>query len=120
MSLVSIHAPVKGATMDDWPPALRVRVSIHAPVKGATSRLADTLSKLRVSIHAPVKGATSGPECGRSCGGVSIHAPVKGATTCLNLILPRQDSFNPRPREGGDGFWFRRNDRLPVFQSTPP
>ena len=37
------------------------RVSIHAPVKGATlERCGCRRGVLRVSIHAPVKGATEG------------------------------------------------------------
>ena len=57
--LVSIHAPVKGATMvRDLNPGEKV-VSIHAPVKGATlfQHLAKNEQE-KVSIHAPVKGAT--------------------------------------------------------------
>jgi len=35
-------------------------VSIHAPVRGATCRrIAQNLPVLRVSIHAPVRGATA-------------------------------------------------------------
>ncbi len=33
---VSIHAPVKGATLGHWPEDHDISVSIHAPVKGAT------------------------------------------------------------------------------------
>ena len=37
MDWVSIHAPVKGATLDDLLQTLIYKeVSIHAPVKGAT------------------------------------------------------------------------------------
>ena len=35
------------------------RVSIHAPVKGATLKFRDETDKVIVSIHAPVKGATT-------------------------------------------------------------
>ena len=35
--MVSIHAPVKGATMYAYIATLSDYVSIHAPVKGATS-----------------------------------------------------------------------------------
>ena len=38
----------------------RLAVSIHAPVKGATLLLTDQSFGVRVSIHAPVKGATLG------------------------------------------------------------
>ena len=34
-------------------------VSIHAPVKGATNHVLDLACVVGVSIHAPVKGATS-------------------------------------------------------------
>ena len=34
---VSIHAPVKGATMYDIVSGAKTGVSIHAPVKGATN-----------------------------------------------------------------------------------
>gem|GEM_PF-2782693 len=34
-------------------------ISIHAPVKGATSDLNRPLPMMGISIHAPVKGATS-------------------------------------------------------------
>ena len=34
--MVSIHAPVKGATKDEKDLSILGRVSIHAPVKGAT------------------------------------------------------------------------------------
>ena len=80
--VVSIHAPVKGATFPAAQFNNHAAVSIHAPVKGATPYLdnmrirtggfnsrtrkgCDDLDQLmqrieRVSIHAPVKGATPG------------------------------------------------------------
>ena len=36
--LISIHAPVKGATREGSVPEGPGQISIHAPVKGATSR----------------------------------------------------------------------------------
>ena len=56
--VVSIHAPVKGATMIRIPSDEIILVSIHAPVKGATSNIVRELVDMGVSIHAPVKGAT--------------------------------------------------------------
>ena len=35
-----------------------VIISIHAPVKGATTGLTGDRVRIRISIHAPVKGAT--------------------------------------------------------------
>jgi len=81
-----------------------VVVSIHAPVRGATiANRTCSPSELKVSIHAPVRGATIVPYAGvvlaarfnpRARAGrdvigrygswrrppVSIHAPVRGAT----------------------------------------
>ena len=79
VKLVSIHAPVWGATSIDLssykmplfqsthpcgvrPPkdleATDLRVSIHAPVWGATGELLNEIRTKTVSIHAPVWGAT--------------------------------------------------------------
>ena len=41
-------------------------ISIHAPVKGATVKRCDEeIGGLRISIHAPVKGATVSIGCDR-------------------------------------------------------
>ena len=59
---ISIHAPVKGATLL-LSGVLEVAViSIHAPVKGATIRHVLDVYPTLISIHAPVKGATHGQE----------------------------------------------------------
>ena len=114
---ISIHAPVKGATLCRLriPPGLR-HISIHAPVKGATALKdrykrenqdfnprtregCDALRKLagentwHISIHAPVKGATPGITEGARFGSISIHAPVKGATYTKNLSWPGPTPF---------------------------
>ena len=46
--------------MDAIRPPVRENVSIHAPVRGATVGHEPTTSRAPVSIHAPVRGATSG------------------------------------------------------------
>ncbi len=101
-SNVSIHAPVRGATLRDLHvPQRSTMVSIHAPVRGATAfRLSvsvhdsfnprartgrdDVIHEPRrhehVSIHAPVRGATSCDRAAAPLIDVSIHAPVRGAT----------------------------------------
>ena len=56
------------------------RVSIHAPVRGATVLVVDVLAQVGVSIHAPVRGATAYEACKECRKTVSIHAPVRGAT----------------------------------------
>ena len=81
-------------------------ISIHAPVKGATQAKAiETADVVRkISIHAPVKGATMLRQPSCACGNsISIHAPVKGATALEILEDTRHRHFNPRTREGCDG-----------------
>ena len=79
-------------------------VSIHAPVRGATRNLSFTCHTTRdVSIHAPVRGATVASVedvCNTS---VSIHAPVRGATLMPPGLVPNSIlGFNPRSRAGSD------------------
>ena len=57
-----------------------VSVSIHAPVKDATLFLARDVAEWIVSIHAPVKDATDEQVPKDKVTDVSIHAPVKDAT----------------------------------------
>ena len=57
--MVSIHAPVKDATVQYFLDYNCFVVSIHAPVKDATHVVDEDIAmKLAVSIHAPVKDAT--------------------------------------------------------------
>ena len=77
-------------------------VSIHAPVKGATAHFVLDPRMADVSIHAPVKGATQWWSCNHWVVQVSIHAPVKGATFAVVSRLHRPCRFNPRAREGRD------------------
>ena len=80
--MISIHAPVQGATEPSFiakqicsyfNPRTRAgcdtketkgatgytKISIHAPVQGATLHVFDFLHISLISIHAPVQGATS-------------------------------------------------------------
>ena len=101
LGVISIHAPVKGATPPQPPSPGCAGISIHAPVKGATAvsnrqdchayfnprsrEGSDSDIQLmhfpvRISIHAPVKGATIRVLPYGHALFISIHAPVKGAT----------------------------------------
>ena len=79
-SIVSIHAPTRGATTHRSRSAACDAVSIHAPTRGATVGSRGHRKAVGVSIHAPTRGATEG--CRDSYHGifVSIHAPTRGAT----------------------------------------
>ena len=103
-TVISIHAPAKGATLIVLPIALeplnfnprsregsdtftqlagygKFDISIHAPAKGATSSLTTNLIVSTISIHAPAKGATQIVSNDVDQEVISIHAPAKGATT---------------------------------------
>ena len=58
LSVVSIHAPTRGATTISPFSYISVLVSIHAPTRGATADTADSSTQSGVSIHAPTRGAT--------------------------------------------------------------
>ena len=80
LSLVSIHAPARGATRDEVPLIVVQHVSIHAPAWGATFQERRPIPPLSVSIHAPIWGATKRRERQHCARQVSIHAPTWGAT----------------------------------------
>jgi len=94
-------------------------VSIHAPVKGATGVVRRLAFGGPVSIHAPVKGATAATANDVRLIIVSIHAPVKGATWITMLAIKDENGFNPRAREGRDTKNLRSRVFL-TFQSTRP
>ena len=76
-------------------------VSIHAPVKGATlNRPADTLSDSGFNSRTR-KGCDRPNSNNRKLIFVSIHAPVKGATL-LDERLANGFGFNSRTRKGCD------------------
>ena len=85
--IISIHAPVWGATREKIPKDILFSISIHAPVWGATVLFSDVIDKLLISIHAPVWGATMKLfiEYLKKC--ISIHAPVWGATLFLAFSI---------------------------------
>ena len=56
--VISIHAPLRGATQSDKLNTTRCTISIHAPLRGATNTNTNTLSNRLISIHAPLRGAT--------------------------------------------------------------
>ena len=82
MTIVSIHAPLKGATSLDKGLARQLQGFNSRTPKGcdrSRTHLAD--HRQPVSIHAPLKGATAMGGLRGAITRVSIHAPLKGATT---------------------------------------
>ncbi len=62
-SMVSIHAPTRGATGQRYQPPKHNAVSIHAPTRGATVIGYSVEIGQHVSIHAPTRGATKHRSC---------------------------------------------------------
>ena len=83
--VISIHAPVKGATTAEPVPLSNTVISIHAPVKGATAFVNHITPPQIYFNPRPRKGSDTWTLFGKSSTNViSIHAPVKGATTEKN------------------------------------
>ena len=102
--MISIHAPVKGATTYDTPITSDV-LDFNPRTREGCDQLHGDRFKDRfiISIHAPVKGATLSLVAAFYAGiAISIHAPVKGATTDDSLYSYWGIDFNPRTREGCD------------------
>ena len=77
-------------------------ISIHAPVWGATTQSLRCRTALSISIHAPVWGATRVLRSRPKREGISIHAPVWGATPVFYHDRQARCDFNPRSRVGSD------------------
>ncbi|SHH16103.1 hypothetical protein SAMN05421807_104228 [Virgibacillus chiguensis] len=100
--VISIHAPIQGATYETNKSRRGRWISIHAPIQGATYFTLTDKSELFISIHAPIQGAKImdarkfvnktyfNPRTYTRCDlriqeavsltEISIHAPIQGAT----------------------------------------
>ena len=115
-------------------------VSIHAPARGAT-RATASLPRTNLSFNPrPRAGGDENLSRPTATGKVSIHAPARGATLSLNILALRQKfqstpprggrqrwlsryfqecGFNPRPRAGGDAY-FRPHGSMPCVSIHAP
>ena len=82
---ISIHAPLRGATITVPVLVLFVYISIHAPLRGATHLLYSEL--YTQSNFNPRSPAGSDPvrQKRRSRRSISIHAPLRGATCQVRI-----------------------------------
>ena len=125
-ALISIHAPIPGATIIKDRYNLTGEISIHAPIPGATKKRMqernidvefqstlpyrerpDGNSKnhrnyKNISNHAPIPGATYLYSLWVYCFTISIHAPIPGATNTQQRDNRRIYDFNPRSHTGSD------------------
>ena len=106
--LISIHAPAKGATLNQFRIVITDFISIHAPAKGATNQHLHRQWILEFQSTHPrrvrrcvtslgVLSSYFNPRTREGCDdvkelkilitkGISIHAPAKGATMSLPTV----------------------------------
>ena len=112
LTLISIHAPVKGATRAEVAMIFyRLLFQSTLPRRERRDNLSPNGEMINISIHAPAKGATRQVCTLRHQFDISIHAPAKGATfrrtcTCFQLYafqstLPRRERRG-RPSDRGE------------------
>ncbi len=101
-SVVSIHAPARGATSSASFGSL-IRTGFNPRARtGRDGKTRQIGGKPPVSIHAPARGATALGAHPDDALAVSIHAPARGATDCRSGLVTTKKSFNPRARTGRD------------------
>ena len=98
----------------------QVTVSIHAPTRGATLDNCGIGAICDVSIHAPTRGATSISTYAGASRGVSIHAPTRGATFCSHSFDMDKVGFNSRTHAGCDISQYVAKYAKSRFQFTHP
>ena len=80
-TVISIHAPTRGATMDRPQSLSFCAISIHAPTRGATRADIDAALSTQDFNPRSHKGSDYSREDGRTMPDyISIHAPTRGAT----------------------------------------
>ena len=97
-TLISIHAPTRGATRRACGSLIDCMISIHAPTRGATGGGQSAHRGDTISIHAPTRGATGGGQSAHRGDTISIHAPTRGATGSASTVpkLARFQSTLPQ------------------------
>ena len=78
---ISIHAPARGATIDETGTCEIESISIHAPARGATCiGLACLWPQANFNPRSRAGSDLTHGEWIRSADNISIHAPARGAT----------------------------------------
>ena len=97
-----------------------LKVSIHAPAGGRLVVMGGSANLTTFQSTPPQGGRLISSDGSVSGIWVSIHAPAGGATREGDTHATLYDSFNPRPRRGGDLNAASIVYHIYVFQSTPP
>ena len=120
VSVISIHAPVKGATRHAGRRCCRTGYFNPRSREGSDGYMTGITQNVGISIHAPAKGATA--RTGKDFFRYGYFNPRsrEGSDVCRFSSLSRQNDFNPRSREGSDRLIFRLKEIIQEFQSTLP
>ena len=119
-SVISIHAPPRGATVNFIRHNLCEYISIHAPPRGATSAKIAMYCR-DIFQFTPLR---EGRHARRVCEAgelISIHAPPRGATEDIEELSDEEIDFNSRPSARGDATEIIRNlDMVCISIHAPP
>ena len=118
--LISIHAPARGATINDVASPTGYTISIHAPARGATGYIGIFAVFLAYFNPRSREGSDLG-RCNRPYHRQRFQSTLpRGERPLTWGITALPTYFNPRFREGSDGiiaFYFGTQSQ---FQSTLP
>ena len=101
--VISIHAPTRGATVEDCTNHISELISIHAPTRGATKLDNAEAQREKISIHAPTRGATISWSLTVTTKRFQSTLP-RGERHALARFFFFVENFNPRSHEGSDIF----------------
>ena len=118
--IISIHAPVQGATFQLESRKYLKNISIHAPVQGATLLGIRKSTEISISIHAPVQGATKLIPSRDQPLVFQSTLPCRERHPRLFSRFQNQKHFNPRSRAGSDVAYYFQFIFISIFQSTLP
>ena len=118
LSLISIHAPPRGATAGKPQKWEQAHFNSRPSARGDALLLRFILA-LRISIHAPPRGATKHLKNFFAYYLISIHAPPRGATGERSAESVRNRDFNSRPSARGDRMGFKAFITSSNFNSRP-
>ena len=118
MTLVSIHAPARGATAEEIYHLSDMWFQFTLPRGERQGGEARCPTCNAVSIHAPARGATSVRICPGSISVFQFTLP-RGERPMSSHQTPPRGSFNSRSREGSDGVRIRDGKRPVVSIHAP-
>ena len=119
-TLVSIHAPTRGATESFIRVPLVLAFQSTRPRGARLTRQFPTIGYSTVSIHAPTRGATSGVPPDASVTQPFQSTRPRGARLAMTGLLLARFRFNPRAHAGRDFARLRPGAIDRMFQSTRP